>query len=243
MKTRLRILNLVIVAVCGLAVWQMRANHIEHQSRLDQTFSVQLPEAQAAELAIDPLPAAPPAAEYSEIAMRMLFAQDRNPNVVEEKPPAPEPKKRPDLPVLLGIMNLGDGNEAMMSETAGGAQASYKDGDTIGEFKIVKIASDRITFEWDGKEFTKTAAELRGSGASPAPRKAKSAAETPVAAKAPPPPPATPVKPGRGKDLGGGNHACVDGDNSPEGTVVDGYVKRYASTPFGKVCNWQPVKQ
>lgn len=237
MKTRLRMLNVVLVLACGFAVWQMRANHLEHQSRLDRVFSVQLPQAPAAEVAIDPLPSVPPAAEYSEIAMRMLFAQDRNPNVAEEKKPEPEPKKRPDLPVLLGIMNLGDGNEAMMSESAGGAQQSYKEGDEIGEFKIVKITADRITFEWDGEQFTKTAAELRGAAPSPAARKAKSAeANKPAAAKAAPPP--APVKAGPGKELGVGNRACVAGDNSPEGTIVDGYVKKYVNTPMGRVCSW-----
>lgn len=241
MKTRLRIVNVLLFVACGFVVWQMRANHLEHQGRMDRVFSVETQDAPAPEMAIEPLPAPPKAADYSQVAMRMLFAQDRNPNVVEEKKPEPEPKKMPELPVLHGVMNLGDGAIAMMSETDGGTQGTYKAGDSIGEFKLVKIASDRITFEWDGKELTKLASELRGSPES-APRKAKAATRpkpAAEAAKAAPPPP--PSKPGSGKDVGGRERACQPGDTSPDGTVVDGYVKKTVYSPMGAVCMWEPV--
>ncbi len=238
MKTRLRILNLLLVCACALVGWQMRANHIDHQNRLDRTFSAKVEPAAAKELAIEPLPSAPSAAQYSQVAMRMLFAQDRNPSIVEEKKPEPPPKKMPELPVLHGVMDLGDGAIAMMSPKDGDAQGTYKVGDTIGEFEIVKIATDRITFRWDGKEVTKLSGELRSTGRRPAAKAARPAAA--ASAAAPPPPPA-PSKPGPGKDLGGIARACQPGDTSPDGTVVDGYIKRTARTPMGSVCNWVPV--
>ncbi len=239
MKTRLRILNVLLLAACVFTGWQMRASHLEHQSRLDKTFSVKVEPTSAGDIAIDPLPAAPSAGEYSVVAMRMLFAQDRNPNVVEEKKPEPPPKKMPDLPVLHGVMDLGDGSIAMMSVKEGDAQGTYKKGDKIGEFEIVKIATDRITFRWEDKEVTKLAGELRPTGAVPAAKPASAAAAAP--APAAPKAPAAPVKPAPGKDLGGQVRACLPGDSSPAGTVVDGYVKRIARTPMGQVCSWSPV--
>ncbi|MCU0227208.1 MAG: hypothetical protein MUF01_06175 [Bryobacterales bacterium] len=240
MKTRLRILNVLLLAVCAFTGWQMRASHLEHQSRMEKTFSVKVEPAAAAEVTIDPLPQPPSAGEFSVVAMRMLFAQDRNPTVVEEKKPEPPPKKMPDLPVLHGVMDLGDGSIAMMSVKEGGAQGTYKTGDMIGDFEIVKIATDRITFRWDGKEVTKLSGELRPTGAAPA--KAASTASSAPAPAAPKPPPA-PTKPAPGKDLGGSVRACLPGDTSPPGTVVDGYVKRLARTPMGQVCSWAPVEK
>jgi hypothetical protein len=243
MKTRLRIVNLLLLIGCGLVGWQMRASHLDHQTRLDRVFASQSQEVPATEVAIDPLPVAPKAGEFSQIAMRMMFAQDRNPNVVEEKKAEPEPKKMPELPVLHGVMNLGDGVIAMMSENSGASQGTYREGESIGEFKLVKITPNRITFEWDGKEISKSANELRGSpGASAS--KAKAAAKPqPEAAKvaaAPPPPPA---KPGSGKDVGGRERACQPGDTTPDGTVVDGFVKRTVYSPMGAVCLWEPVSK
>lgn len=242
MKTRLRLLNVLLVVACGFVAWQMRANQIDHEARLDRTFSVRAQQVAAGETVIDPLPSAPKPADYSQVAMRMLFAQDRNPTVVEEKKPEPPPKKMPELPVLHGVMDLGDGAIAMMSPKNGDAQGTYKVGDTIGEFEIVKIATDRITFRWEGKEVTKLSAELRGSGERPAPRSAKTPA-TPAAAAPAPAAPAAPVKPGPGRDLGGTSRACQPGDKSPDGTIVDGYMKRTARTPMGPVCNWVPVEK
>ena len=77
MKTRLRILNLVLIIACGFAVWQMRANHVDANARMDRMFSPSKGDAKTKEVAIEPLPPAPKAADYSEVAMRMVFSQDR----------------------------------------------------------------------------------------------------------------------------------------------------------------------
>lgn len=42
--------------------------------------------------------------------------------------------------------------------------------------------------------------------------------------------------------IGGGVKACVPGDDSPAGTVVDGYKKVIEATPFGTACRWIAVK-
>lgn len=239
MKTRLRILNLFLLIACGLVVWQVRANHLDMKSREEKTFAPRAKADAAEEVKVAPVPAAPPPSSYVEVATRMLFAQDRNPNVVEEKKPEPEPKKMPPTPILYGVINFGDGPIAMLSEDAAGKQGSYKAGDTIGEFKLLKISKEKITFLWDGQEIERTAEQLK-SQEKPAPRKngAETAKKAPAQPSAPPPPPA---KAGPGKDLGGRERACQPGETAPDGTVVDGWVKRTAYSPMGAVCFWEPV--
>jgi hypothetical protein len=47
-------------------------------------------------------------------------------------------------------------------------------------------------------------------------------------------------KPAQGIDLGSGFRACVPGDNSPDGTVVDGYRKMISHSFLGPSCVWKP---
>ena len=238
MKTRLRILNLILLIACGFVVFQVRANHLEAKAREERTFRPRVKASAVADVKVVPIPAAQPPSAYVEVATRMMFAQDRNPNVVEEKKPEPEPKKMPPLPVLYGVINFGDGPIAMLSEDAGSKQGSFKAGDSIGEFKLVKISKEKITFLWDGKEIEKTADQLK-SVAKTSPK--KSTAET--TAKAPPPntPPPAPTKAGPGKETGGRERACQPGEKAADGTVVDGWVKRTSYSPMGAVCYWEPV--
>src|SRR5277367_2618003 len=87
---------------------------------------------------VDPLTAA----SYLEIAVKNLFSQDRNPNVIVD-PPKPVPEKpAPPLPVAHGVM-LWDGfpPTIVLSEKAGGPQKGYRPGDTIGPWTIVSVDS------------------------------------------------------------------------------------------------------
>jgi hypothetical protein len=45
-----------------------------------------------------------------------------------------------------------------------------------------------------------------------------------------------------GEKTGQGIKTCVPNDNTPDGTVVDGYRKVSHPTPFGPACMWEPVK-
>ncbi|MCC6262341.1 MAG: hypothetical protein IT169_02100 [Bryobacterales bacterium] len=238
MKTRLRFLNLILILACGFTVWQVRANHLEMAARERKTFEPRAKSSPAGEVKIVPIPPAEPPSAYVEVATRMMFAQDRNPNVVEEKKPEPEPKKMPALPVLYGVINFGDGPIAMLSQDDSGKQGSYKVGDTIGEFKLVKISKEKITFSWDGQEIEKTADQLKAQAKS-APK--KTTKETAAKAPAPVAPPPAPTKPGPGKETGGRERACQPGEKAPDGTVVDGWVKRTTYSPMGAVCFWEPV--
>jgi hypothetical protein len=50
------------------------------------------------------------------------------------------------------------------------------------------------------------------------------------------------AKSGMGVEIGTDIRACVPGDDSPAGTVRDGYRKVISDTPFSKVCRWEKAK-
>jgi mannose-6-phosphate isomerase-like protein (cupin superfamily) len=49
-------------------------------------------------------------------------------------------------------------------------------------------------------------------------------------------------KPRIGADMGGGFRSCVAGDETPSGTIVDGYRKESHPSPFGLSCAWEKIK-
>ncbi len=189
-------------------------------------------------------PKTPPvaAATYADVAQKMLFTRDRNPNVIVEPPKVPPPKVMPPLPFAYGVMDFGSGPIVLLAEKAGGQNKSYHPGDKIGEFKIASVSSRDITFEWDGKEIKKRLEELvdKKAGEIAAAAAETAAANAPkAAAPPPPPPPVAEAKPGIPM---GENKGCQPGDNSPAGTVADGYKKVRVNSPFGSTCYWEPVK-
>ena len=99
------------------------------------------------------------AASYSDVATRLLFSRDRNP--VELVPPRPlvvvPAVVLPPFPKAHGVI-MGDNPRIILS--VGDAQNIYKAGGKVGEWHIVTFDSARITFQWMGREITKTLAEL-----------------------------------------------------------------------------------
>jgi hypothetical protein len=185
------------------------------------------------------LPAVQPVvpASYLEIAQKMLFSKDRNPDVLVEAVPPPPPRPMPALPRFHGVMNLGDGPSAILSEKPDAQQREYRAGETIGEFKLLAVDGQQIVLEWEGKQISKLLDQVIE-------RSPPAGAQTPVRSQEPPPPP-KPValaKPGPGADVGKGFRACQPGDTSPPGTVIDGVRKVVSETPFGTSCRWEPVQ-
>jgi mannose-6-phosphate isomerase-like protein (cupin superfamily) len=45
-----------------------------------------------------------------------------------------------------------------------------------------------------------------------------------------------------GADVGQGYRSCLPGDDSPSGTVADGYRKLSSSSPFGVSCGWEKIR-
>jgi hypothetical protein len=73
------------------------------------------------------------------------------------------------------------------------------------------------------------------SAGAPAVKSLGSATTSSEAAKAEPPS-------GIGDEIGSGVRQCLPGDNSPAGTVLNGYQKRMITSMFGSVCRWEQVK-
>jgi len=177
---------------------------------------------------------------YAEIAQKTLFDKSRNPTVPVDLPPPAPPPTMPPLPAFSGIMNIGDGPIAILSEGSGDGHAVHI-GESIGQFKLVGVNTEEIVLEWDGQTIRKRLTELAAAQPAPVAARAATPTRTDVPAAAPPPPPAappTPVRAGPGQDVGGGYRACVPNDSTPAGAVVDGYRKMVANTPFGESCTW-----
>jgi hypothetical protein len=240
LKRKLIFLNLALVALIGAACWQLRVHWVAaRQHEKEVLGGPKLKPAAALEYLPPTGPQPVVAAQYLDVATKDLFSKDRNPNVVvDAPPPPPPPPPMPPLPIVKGLMKF-DGVTAIMSEPGKAGQKEYKPGDQIGQFKLVAINSQEIVLEWDGKEVRRNVEELFDRSI-PEP-----AAPTPVAqsGQAPAPPgPALTVKAGPGTDIGAGRKACVPGDSSPPGTVVDGMKKISWDTPFAKGCAWEPAK-
>jgi hypothetical protein len=234
LKPKLIALNVLLLAALAVIAWEGRARWKEAQAERQANLN-----AKPAPPAVKTLPpAAPPAAaqpvQYADVATKDLFAKDRNPNVIIEPPKVEAPKPMPALPVVYGVLGLPSGTKAIMSAKQGGAGKSVREGDQVGEFKIVSLDTKTVIFDWDGTQVSRKIDDLIDrSSANP---------QSPGPAIAAAPPPA-PVPPGPVKtdDPKQADKPCVPGDTSPAGTVVDGYRKAYAaaSTPFGPMgCHW-----
>ncbi|MCW5981453.1 MAG: hypothetical protein KIT09_25430 [Bryobacteraceae bacterium] len=239
MKRKLHLLNLALAALLALTgwrIWQVRKNaEVRSASLAAQEVK---PAAAIPEPALDP-PAPATAADYIEVAGRVLFTRDRNPEVevvVIERPVPP-------LPVAYGVLDLGAGPTAILSAASGEPQRAYRVGDRIGEFRLLEATPRELVFGWEDKRIRKRVEDLKPEESAPA---AQAAAPPP---QQPPPSqtkvvgasPASKAAPSA-IDMGGGLRACQPDDASPAGTVSGGYRKLVTETPFGKSCRWEPVQ-
>ena len=240
MKRKLILLNLVLVALIAAAAWRLRVDWLaakEHEKiMLGRKIKPVAPPEHV------PLPHVQPVmpAQYIEIANKDLFTKERNPTIVVEQPKVevPPPKPMPPLPVVRGILNL-DGVTAIMSVEPKAPQKEIKPGDAIGEFKLVAVNNQEIVLEWDGQEVRRNLQELFDRS-TPEPAAAPAAANAAPAAA--PAKPSIAVKSAPGVDMGAGRKACAQGDDSPAGTVVDGWKKYYWDSPLGRGCYWEVPK-
>jgi hypothetical protein len=238
MKRKLLFANLALLALILAGGVHLRREWVEAHAREQAVLRKRIQPAPPPRMT--PLPASEPvkAAGYNEIAQKMLFSKDRNPVVVVELPPAPKPIPMPPLPLFHGVLDLGDGPMAIMSEGAKGPHRDYQPGDKVGPFKLVAINNEELVLEWEGQTIRKNVDEILDRGTVPPP--APSAAAAPAA---PPPPPVAKAAAAPGGELSPGIKACQPGDTSPDGTVADGMRKVVKSSPFGGVrCYWETQK-
>jgi hypothetical protein len=244
MKRRIIWVNLVLAVLVMAAVVKVRHEWLVERQ---QEHVVKYAHVKPAAVPKAPIPAPPApvaASTYSDIANKMLFSRDRNPNVVIEAPPPPV-KKMPPLPLLHGVMGLPSGTLALLSLDAKSSGKAVKVGDKIGEFELAALSQDEISFHWEDQTVTKSVSEMiyRGSeataaaggnerGAAPAAAPAANTPSSSALAKPNTEAPATLE----------GTKLCTPGDSSPAGTVTDGFRKVLAPNPFGTTCYWEPVK-
>lgn len=235
MKNKLLLLNLALLVAIAVIGRQLQSDWRAARERERAMKARQVKPAAPPPSSQQAPPPPVQAAAYIDVAQQNLFARDRNPNVVVEQE---KPKPVPPFPKFYGVMNLGDGALAILSD--GRNQRPFKAGEKVGEFKLAEIQTESLVFEWEQKKFPKKFVELQDRSSEPA----AASESTPRQAAGPvtPPAPATPARPGPGADMGGGLSACNPNDSSPAGTVVDGKRKVVTESPFGKVCRWEPVR-
>ncbi|MDE3197465.1 MAG: hypothetical protein KGN84_14035 [Acidobacteriota bacterium] len=238
MKPKLIALNLLLAVAIAAVIWGA-VLHIQELNREHRLAPA--PHPAAVQTAPIPRPDAPPATKYEDVAKKNLFSADRNDDIVIDAPKPEDVKPMPPLPVVFGVMSLPSGVKASMAAKSGDASRMVKNGDTVGEFKIVALDPKDVTFDWNGKQISKHIEDLID-------RSSREVASNAPAAAAPPPPPpqaAAPKKPSEaslGKEIDSSSRACVAGDSSAIGAVVNGYRKDGQQTPFGTMnCRW--VKQ
>ena len=251
MNRKIVALNLALLALIGSLGWLLRTKSKEAVTHAAATVA-KAPNPPVV-VAPPPVPAPPPVApaDYLEVAQKDLFTKDRNPIPVVDPPKPPPPKPPlPALPVYYGQMSLSD-PVVLLSTGASPAQKSYAVGDKIGDFKLVAFDQENITLDWNGETVERKLADL-------APKQAAAPQQAAAPAAAPQIPAGaavtslssgkntaseTSTKPASlGTDMGGGFRACVAGDNSPAGTVLDGYKKVVTRTLMGQSCYWEQSK-
>ena len=274
MNRRILILDLVLVLFAAGLIWLLRDRYLEARAHETAVLRKKVPPQSVLAPPSPPLlrPAQP--AEYADVAQRMLFSKDRNPDVAVEAPKsAPEPPM-PALPIYHGQMAIGEPIAILSLPKRPGLQKGYHAGDTIGDFTLIAFDRDKIELEWNGKKVERkpedlapkdpalTAATAPGApqgastdqrpAAAPAvqndsavPDSSGAAASQPVTSLGSGPAAsgsASSEPSGMGAEIGSGVRGCLPGDNSPAGTVLNGYQKRLIASMFGSVCRWEQVK-
>jgi len=193
------------------------------------------------------------------VVERLLFSPDRNPvvEVVVEEAPV---EQRPELPLLAGLADFGDGPRALMAPASSDTPEWIKTGDKVGDFVFEGVEGPKVKLSWNGEELTVAQEQLVGAAARREPKATKKASPRPAASgAAPTPAPAQAQQAGNlaanapeniggeykiGKELRPGVHAVDPNDKSPDGTSFkhsDGstYIKTVRRTPFGSQSWWE----
>ncbi len=162
MKHRLLLWNLLLAVSLTAGIYELRNEWIE--TRLQESLVLQPRQVPPAKIDVIPPPAKPApfqATNYTDVAQKTLFSKDRNPNIeIVAPPPPPPPPPMPALPRVYGVMGLPSGTVALMSDKPGGDQKNVRQGETIGEFKVAKLDTQRITLQWQDKTIEKPIDEL-----------------------------------------------------------------------------------
>ena len=247
MTRRVLLLDFVLAVLVAVLFSQLRREWIDAHARTKAFLAVQVPAIPARPLAQLPHVAPLNAVNYSTVAQLNLFSKDRNPQVIIDVEP-PKPKPLPAFPVARGVL-LWEGTPPaiLLSMRPGGQQRSYRVGDQVGEWKLVSLDNQYVTFAWDGKDYKKRIDELMDRSAfvaeAPPQPTTPTAARQSAAAKTASKSLGDSPDSTKWVDVGSSDtRGCKPGDDTAPGTVVDGFKKVVSATPFGSACRWEQVK-
>lgn len=189
------------------------------------------------------------AQSFAEIVNRNLFRPERTNEVPTESAKAPE------LPLLYGTMNLGDGLFAMMApgDQPTALSRPVRPGEEIGGYRLVSMANSQVVLAWGEKEFTISVwesarrvpriIEKRGPTVGPAASTAPTASTGPVTTVGPSSASSS-ISEERKKYTPAGYNAPPGAPpDAPAGTVIGGRRKVVRPTPFGNQVWWENVEQ
>jgi hypothetical protein len=240
---KLVLLNLALAGVLLLIVHVLRQRWQEGEVRRDKI--VQAPIAPAHVEPPPPRPMVQPltATAYVDVAQKVLFSRDRNPDVIPPPPaPPPPPPKIPPFPAAHGVMIWGKVPPSIILSVGKDEQRVYRAGDKVGEFEIASIDEQHLVLTWNGQTFVKNISDLEALAA-PA-QEQQQAANLPPPPVSAPPPTAPQNGPGISMDSEGKMKTCDVTDTNPMGTVINGYKKVPLVNPMapgGHFCLWQSV--
>jgi hypothetical protein len=244
LKRTLILANVLMLALIGITVRAITQRRQAAKTHEQQFLSKKPVVSPVVMVLPKPAPPVAPQAYVAETVGRFLFSRDRNPNVIVKTVAPPEPPM-PPLPVAYGLMMWGDPT-LFLSEKPGADQRAYHSGDQVGPFKLIAFNDQTVTLGWNGKTIDKSLEDLVNNqsiaAASPAAALQGGVAAPAIMPKTTALVQTAPKQGEPGQKINETMRACLDGDQSPAGSVSsDGYTKVLRSSPFGEMCNW--VKQ
>lgn len=182
---------------------------------------------------------------FADIVDGNLFSPRRTSQPAEDA----QAVKPPDLPLLYGTMNLGDGWFALMAPGGESSPVSKRvlPGEEIGGYKLVSIGTSQVVLDWQQKTFTVDVSEsarqvprILDRTGSPQTSAARSEPSTPNPVRTVVTSVAAPSEKAA-HQVSGYMPPGADAD-TPEGTVIDGRRKMVVPTPFGPQVRWVAVE-
>ena len=241
MKLRLGVVELgltALVCVCGWAVWidarQASARH--------GIFGSEIAIRASGQVSAEPLARAVRPSAYSAISERNLFTAERG----TFRRSAPRSSRQPPadpLPVLSGIVDLGDGPAALLAAGPEEKARWVAPGEDVGGYRLEAIQGDRLTLSFRGQRVSVSAKELQDEGRRRAARP-RTASPRPVGRISSLSAAPSSSRPSRGRyrigaEFRPGRFAADATDGAADGTVYGGYVRRVRQSPFGAQHWWE----
>ena len=242
MRSPLRWLDLALLALLGWGAWAALRDYQETAARHGIFESSALGSATAS-LADEPAVGTAQATAYAAIAERLLFSADRSADV-RRVTPDPAGNAADDLPVLLGIADLGEGPSALLAERPGMRAQWVRPGEAVSGYVLESIGRDSLVLARNGHRIEATPAELRDPALRASQARRLGSRTGPATT-----PPRVNARLSGTRPAGGryrigtefrpGRFAADAGDGAVDGTEYNGYVRRVQQSPFGAQHWWE----